>query len=291
MFVCFCWPCWVYSALSGVYGRQYRNTGNSPALFLKSQGPYPLCLLFFYFQSLLVPVGCLMNRIILVAKERNREECGSSIFARNDQYAFEIKLCSNFLPNYWKLSAHLTSKIQYQKGRNWLDKMIYGITWVIYTAHKNIMEYIYFESSDEISSKAEKPHICAFWFLFTYWKPCLWAKSLSVSLFEAEWLSNWEDARMSAKGKRKTKMRKQTKKQRLKPLDAMRHLGRRALSLQGEFLVTSEDMRDRKVACLGTSKCVRVNTAIKWEATWHSEEPETQILLGLWYEFGYLTTT
>lgn len=154
--------------------------------------------------------------------------------SRNDQHAFEIKLCSNFLSNYWKLSAHLTSKIQYQKGRNWLNKMMYGITWVIYTAHKNTMEYIYFESSDEISSKAEKPHICAFWFLFTYWKTCLWAKSLSVSLFEAEWLSNWEDARMSAKGKRKTKMRKQTKNQRLKPLDAMRHLGHRVLSLQGE---------------------------------------------------------
>lgn len=34
-------------------------------------------------------------------------------------------------------------------------------------------EYICFESNYEISSKADKAHICALLFLFIYWKACL----------------------------------------------------------------------------------------------------------------------
>lgn len=137
------------------------------------------------------------------------------------------------------------------------------------------MKHIYFESSDEISSVADKPHICAFLFLFTYWKSCLWAKSLTISPFEAEWLSNWEDARMSAKGKEKQKQNNKDSN-----LLMQWDIWVRVLSCPlREFLGTFEDIRGiEKLSIWQPPKVVGINTATEREAIWHVEELEAQIL-------------
>lgn len=99
--------------------------------FSVPQVPRFLPILYSSFLLLESSCSCWLSyktEGFFVAKERNREECGNTIFARNHQYAFEIKLYSNYLSNDWQLSAHLTSKIQCQKEYGWFDKMMHGIT-------------------------------------------------------------------------------------------------------------------------------------------------------------------
>lgn len=117
-------------------------------------------------------------------------------------------------------------------------------------------------------------HLC--FLVFVHLLEVLSLSQIFLSPFEAEWLSNWEDARMSARGKGKQKQ-KTAEQQRLETFDARRYLGHSELFSPWE---NSKDFwgyeSDRKViSAWELHKFVGAKTAAKREpiGLWWSWQP------------------